>query len=213
MKNSLSIFCSFLMLLAFVATVSVISPASAGENVTMKSSSTGMTCATSKQLRELSKHGNDNVRYLCGKQEEKKMTIYEAVDAMENTEIYYNDRSRNGFLVRFPGDLVFENGVAELPQESQMTLHRFANVLNNYDNAVVSRGHASTPNISTSEFPSNQELSEVRAESVADNLIYNHGVSADRLSTKGFGERLQYNEEINDATERLNRRVDFFIYN
>lgn len=171
--------------------------------------STLMECPTAHEFRVLGDHERDYNPYKC----EKQLTIREAVGNMENAHIYFEDNERDGFLVRFPGELVFANEVADLPMESNSTLRQFAGILKNYDNAVNVRGHASTPNISTIEFPSNQALSEARAKSVAEHLINVNGVSADRLSMEGFGEELHYNNEINDSMERLNRRVDFFIKN
>lgn len=204
-------------LLLIFTVFTLVTPVSASHDITPLLAlehahpSTPITCATSRQLLELSKHQQNHVRYNC----ERKITIREAVEAMEGAEIYYDDPQRDGFLVRFPGKLIFPNGVAILPLEAKPVLYRFASVLNSngYDNAVHVRGHASTPDISTTEFSSNQELSEVRAKLVGEHLVFKNGVSPDRISTEGFGEQRLYNEEINDATERLNRRVDFFIEN
>lgn len=170
---------------------------------------TPINCATSWQLRNLGGHGNDAVRYRC-----ESLTIRQAVEAMDNSDIYLTDRERNGFYVRFPGEILFENGVATLPEGSRSLLKRLVDVLNDYpESDVVVRGHASTPNIQTTQYPSNQVLSEVRARTVARHLTRRHDVPRERVSERGFGERLPHVEEIDDASERLNRRVDFFIHN
>jgi len=63
-----------------------------------------------------------------------------------------------------------------------------------------SRGSAST----------NQKLSEARAAAVLTYLV-EHGVSADRMSSAGFGESKPIDpREVAEAWDK-NRRVDFFV--
>ncbi len=195
--------------LVFVFSLSVSNNSYSGEKGHSMSEKprTPISCATSKQLLELSKHLKNHLRYKC-----KDITIRQAVAEMENSDIYHDDPKKGGFFVRFPGRLNFENAKAKLPKKAKDLLKRFAKVLNEYDNKVTVRGHASTPNIKTTKFPSNQELSEKRAKNVAK-YLKKRGVSGERLMKEGFAARELYVEEIDKETEGLNRRVDFFIKN
>lgn len=170
---------------------------------------TPISCGTSWQLRTLSGHENDRVRYRC-----ERRTLRQAIEAMDNSDIYLTDAEQNGFYVRFPGEILFGNADATLPEGSRSLLEELADILKEYpDSAVVVRGHASGPRIATEEFPSNQALSEARARSVARYLIQRQGVSRECISEQGFGTRSPHVEEIDADSERLNRRVDFFIHN
>jgi outer membrane protein OmpA-like peptidoglycan-associated protein len=54
----------------------------------------------------------------------------------------------------------------------------------------------------------NQTLSEDRAETVKNQLI-SMGISADRLSSKGFGESMPINTNSSPEGKAENRRVEF----
>ena len=103
------------------------------------------------------------------------------------------------------GKILFAVNKATLNPEAQELLIKVATFLNkNQQYLVEIQGNTD----STGPMAWNMELSKMRADSVRDFLVAN-GVSADRLTTKGFGP----NEPIapnNTAEGRAkNRRVDF----
>jgi len=109
----------------------------------------------------------------------------------------------NEWFVR--GKILFAVNKATLNPEAQELLIKVANFLNkNQQYHVEIQGNTD----STGPMAWNMELSKMRADSVRDFLVAN-GVSAGRLTTKGFGP----NEPIapnNTAEGRAkNRRVDF----
>jgi len=55
---------------------------------------------------------------------------------------------------------------------------------------------------------SNRKLSEARAKTVKDTMV-KLGISADRLSTKGFGESTPINNNNSPEGKANNRRVEF----
>ena len=68
------------------------------------------------------------------------------------------------------------------------------------------RGH--TDNVGSEE--ANLKLSENRAKSV---LVYlsEHGITADRISSKGFGETKPVTTNESEEGKQQNRRVQFII--
>ena len=63
---------------------------------------------------------------------------------------------------------------------------------------------------SDGEATGNQKLSEARAQSVKDQLV-SMGVSADRLTTKGFGEEKPIDNNTTPEGKSNNRRVEFVV--
>ena len=63
---------------------------------------------------------------------------------------------------------------------------------------------------SIGEINYNQVLSEKRAFAVYQRLI-DSGISSERLSYKGFGEKFPKNQNISEKGRRLNRRTEFYI--
>ena len=103
------------------------------------------------------------------------------------------------------GKVLFDLNKANIKKEAEAVLGTVADFLK--DNAqykIEIQGHTD----STGTLAWNMKLSQMRADSVKAFLV-DHGVGADRLTTKGLGpnEPLASNETV--AGRRLNRRVDF----
>lgn len=115
-----------------------------------------------------------------------------------------------GVNVEINANVLFAPGDAKVSKESEETLIAIARVLKNDDHAIQIEGHTDNTQISTSVFPSNWELSAVRASTVA-RLFSNQGIAELRLTAVGHGS----NQAVasNDTPEgRLrNRRVDVMI--
>lgn len=101
----------------------------------------------------------------------------------------------------------FDFNKATIKKESEPTLDKAAGVLRKFSTIKVEvAGH--TDNVGTPEF--NQQLSEDRAEAVKQWLI-DHGVDADRVSTKGFGQDQPIDTNETEAGRAKNRRIEFHV--
>ena len=102
-------------------------------------------------------------------------------------------------------NVFFESGSAELKSGSLTELNRLKTLLEtNTTLKIQINGH--TDNVgSTTE---NLSLSEIRAKAVADYLI-EQGISAERLSYKGFGENEPIDTNDTEAGRKNNRRTEF----
>jgi outer membrane protein OmpA-like peptidoglycan-associated protein len=58
---------------------------------------------------------------------------------------------------------------------------------------------------------SNLELSENRARTVYDYLVEQPGISANKISYKGYGEGLPLNDNSSEENRKNNRRTEFKI--
>ena len=115
-----------------------------------------------------------------------------------------------GVNVEINANVLFAPGDAKLSKESEQTLIAIAQVLKDDDHAIQIEGHTDNSLINTALYPSNWELSAVRASVVA-RLFNNQGIAEQRLTAVGHSS----NQPVagNDTAEgRLrNRRVDVMI--
>lgn len=104
-------------------------------------------------------------------------------------------------------NIYFETNGYELEPRSFLELKKLLYVLREHPTMTIEiRGH--TDNQGSHEY--NMKLSEGRAKSVLDFLIYN-GIKAYRIKSKGFGETIPLTENDTEDGRQLNRRVEFEI--
>jgi chemotaxis protein MotB len=113
--------------------------------------------------------------------------------------------------VSVQGPMFFALGKADLRPEAQRFLERLAEIikLTPYDIHVV--GHTDDKPINTPAFPSNWELSLVRASHVARYLIKSGGLDPARFVVMGRGEFEPVSADGDNQSRALNRRVEIII--
>ncbi len=96
---------------------------------------------------------------------------------------------RNGLEVTFQSGLLFETGSADLTEQVQNALKIIAEIIgaNINDDEIVIEGHTDDVPINTARFPSNWELSSVRASRVVREFI-KYGFDPTRINAVGFAD-------------------------
>ena len=118
-------------------------------------------------------------------------------------------RSGDEIILRMPNEAItFAYNRAEVQSQYFGTLNQIAGVLAEFPSTAIDiYGHTD----STGSDAYNQDLSERRAQSVA-NYLASRGVNRVRMATRGFGEReLLVNPERTEADRQANRRVEIRI--
>lgn len=115
-----------------------------------------------------------------------------------------------GLSIEINDSILFAPGQALLSPVAVEAMGAIATVIAAGDFPVTIEGHTDNVPIQTPQFPSNWELSAVRATTVL-RLFNQAGVSASRLTAIGYGE--QRPEESNETAEgrSRNRRVTILI--
>jgi uncharacterized repeat protein (TIGR01451 family) len=107
---------------------------------------------------------------------------------------------------------LFEVGKANLKKEALPTLKAVADYAREYpDQMLAISGHTDASPIHTKEFPSNQELSEARAEAVKAYLVTDEGIYPARITTSGFGPSQPVATNSTKDGRSLNRRVEIMM--
>ena len=117
------------------------------------------------------------------------------------------ERVDEGIKVEFNEKILFAFSKSDLGDSAKQNLGKLVTILNQYPNTNIEiQGH--TDSRGTDEY--NMGLSLRRANAVRDYLVA-QGISASRLTTRGFGESAP--AYSNDTPEGMaqNRRVEFLI--
>ncbi|TDG37571.1 OmpA family protein [Pedobacter changchengzhani] len=136
-------------------------------------------------------------------------------DHLDLTKISdYKEITRDLYLVpEIVGQVIrvnnvfFEFGKSELKKESFSELNRIASYLKQKPSVKIEMG-GHTDNVGSDE--SNNKLSTDRAKSVQQYLV-SQGISATRITFRGYGKTLPVATNDTDEGRALNRRVEFTI--
>lgn len=126
---------------------------------------------------------------------------------MEGTE--GTDRADDEATVYYTteGDVLFDSDEHELRSDAEAELRAIADDIAERDDDYLVTVEGHTDNLPSQEYADNDELSELRAESVANWLVDNAGVDASAISAAGLGEHHPRADNGSDAGRQQNRRV------
>jgi chemotaxis protein MotB len=118
----------------------------------------------------------------------------------------------------FQSEILFDSGSVEIQSSGRVALSLIAKTLIDLINDIPTElnwviqidGHTDKVPISTSQFPSNWELSHARALEVVKFFI-GQGIPADRLSANGYGEYQPINTGDSREDLKQNRRIELKI--
>lgn len=115
-----------------------------------------------------------------------------------------------GITVDINASVLFAPGDAQLDIVAQRALSTVANILAPTDFPIMVEGHTDNIPISTPQFPSNWELSTVRAASVV-RLFISAGVDPRRMSAAGYADQRPVADNATPEGRQQNRRVAITI--
>lgn len=139
-------------------------------------------------------------------QEIKQLAKQRDLDDQIQTEV-----DKQGLVVSISNAGFFRPGDATLRAEVIPTLDRIAKMLKTFDHHLRVEGYTDNTPISTSKYPSNWELSAVRATSIVRFLVERHSFDPRLLSAAGYGEYYPKVPNDTEAHRAQNRRVDIVV--
>lgn len=109
------------------------------------------------------------------------------------------------------GGFVFASGKATLSEDAYIVFSQLTQVFNeNADYKIAIRGHTDDRTIETTAFPSNWELSAVRATAVLRYFI-RQGIDPERMTATGYADFLPIAPNNTPENRAKNRRVEFVL--
>lgn len=114
--------------------------------------------------------------------------------------------------IRLNAKILYPSGQAQLTPQAQKLLTTISGVLNKLptDFPIVVQGYTNKKPIHTTQFPSNWELSVMRAVSVV-HLFQKDGITGQQLSAQGFSKFHPVDKSNTAKALRVNRRVAILI--
>ena len=139
---------------------------------------------------------------------ELKMVLSEAV-TQGLAEV---EQEGTKIIVRLSEKGAFPNGGAQLNPNALPMIRALSKTIKSNKGQVIVTGHTDSTNPpSGGEFPSNWDLSAVRAAAVADSLSSLMNVSKQRLSVEGVADTEPLNDNRSAADRARNRRVEIVL--
>ncbi len=122
------------------------------------------------------------------------------------------DRESGIVTLRFPSEIAFLTGSADITLDFEIMLHRIAEVLVEAKGTIIVGGHTDNVPLSPgAHYKSNWELSAGRAAAVALVLLENKGISPQNLTIQGFGDSRPRIDNETIENRAMNRRVEISI--
>jgi len=119
--------------------------------------------------------------------------------------------SQNKIMIQVRGAVLFDSGKAVLQGEAKPIMNKIVKIIDDYSEYSVNiKGHTDNRPILTKEFPSNWELSSIRATTVLKYLIQG-GIDPSRLTATGYSDLLPLVPNDTPENRGINRRVEFVL--
>jgi len=129
-------------------------------------------------------------------------------DIADSVELTYNGDQIN---LQIDGRYLFASGQAQLKDRARYIFANLGQMFRDHaDYRIAIRGHTDDRNIQTSQFPSNWELSAVRATTVLRFFI-GQGIDPVRMTATGYADYLPLVDNNSTENRARNRRVEFVL--
>ncbi|HWQ80106.1 MAG TPA: flagellar motor protein MotB [Anaerovoracaceae bacterium] len=116
-----------------------------------------------------------------------------------------------GVVVGLMNTVLFDSGSARIKSEAVATLVAIGQIANGVHNYIRIEGNTDDVPQSSVQFPSNWELSVIRATEVLKLMIDQSGVAPDKISAVGYGEYRPSVPNSSAENRSKNRKVDIVI--
>ena len=117
-----------------------------------------------------------------------------------------------GLIVSIREDTFFSGESVYIKSTAAGVLNGIAKVLKDIDNNCTVESHTEGHTSNDEGFNSNWEISMVRANSIADYLIYCGQIPVERIFPVGFGDFMPFKDTVSKTNSGFDKRVDFVIF-
>jgi chemotaxis protein MotB len=131
-----------------------------------------------------------------------------------DNELYENvavEKIGRKTVIRVDGKILFNSGHAKLKQTATNILEIIYSILQKHSGYKINiQGHTDNIPINSVRFPSNWELSAIRATTVLRYMV-NQGIDTERLTATGYADELPLVKNNSAEQRAINRRVEFVL--
>lgn len=105
---------------------------------------------------------------------------------------------------------LFDSGDANLKSDAVVKLMQLSSKIKNLSYPIVIEGYTDSIPIETPQFPSNWELSSMRAAAVG-RILNCYGIDTNRITVTGYGDQYPLADNFTEVGRSQNRRVNIII--
>lgn len=105
---------------------------------------------------------------------------------------------------------LFNSGDADLKSDAVIKLMQLAGKIRALGYPIVIEGYTDSIPIETPQFPSNWELSSMRAAAVG-RILNSYGIDSNRITVTGYGDQYPLADNLTEVGRSQNRRVNIII--
>lgn len=166
--------------------------------------------------RQQDKPGNEGAGSIEKKQqieenlEQTAAALESALSPLIAQDLVNIKKTDRGLEVEMKSKALFDSGSARLSRAAIKMLRDISGIVKSIPNNIIVEGHTDNVPIKTILFPSNWELSAVRAASVV-HLLGRFGIAPKRMAAIGYGEQQPIASNSDKAGRQKNRRVSLVI--
>ncbi len=122
-------------------------------------------------------------------------------------------QTRYEILISFKEKLFFQKGSADILNEAFPALQEVGAIIRDHTYPFRVEGHTCDLPINTPQYPSNWELSVMRAVNVSKYLMETVKIDPARVAVAGYGQFRPIVPNTNETNRARNRRVDLIVIN
>jgi len=139
---------------------------------------------------------------------EELESMIDNTDLSDSVELVFN---ANKITLQIDGRFLFQSGKAELKDSGRVIFSNLGYLFKQYaDYDIAIRGHTDNRDIETLQFPSNWELSAIRATTVLRFFI-GLGLDPERMTATGYADFIPLVDNDTAENRARNRRVEFVL--
>ena len=135
--------------------------------------------------------------------------IRQSIEEAQLEGLVEAELSERGVIIRVKGQVLFDLGDAALRQEGLPLLDTIAGLSEEFDTSLMIEGHTDGLPISTSQYPSNWELSTARAISAMRYFVRADLMPSERLGVAGYADVRPVAPNDTPENRARNRRIEF----
>jgi chemotaxis protein MotB len=120
-------------------------------------------------------------------------------------------RTDRGIVLRVRENIAFSPGSADIQAESFKFLDKVAKVCRLFNRKIYIEGHTDNIPMQSEDFPSNWELSSVRASAIVRYMLDVHHLMPEKFVASGFASTVPIASNMTIHGRATNRRVEFIF--
>lgn len=137
--------------------------------------------------------------------------INQIIERKKLGEFIIVEELKDRIIIRLEGKAVFSVGDVDMLKDVEPVMDDILGLLQKHSKYNINiKGHTDNIPINTVRFPSNWELSAVRATTVLRYFV-DHGISPSRMTATGYADRIPIASNDTEQGRTMNRRVEFVL--